>query len=38
MLSQPVIEFTPIRAPREAVVNIAWVELHIMFAPQEQGL
>ena len=38
MLSQLVIEFTPVRAPREAVVNIAWVELHIMFAPQEQGL
>ena len=33
MLSQPVIEFTPIRAPHEAVVNIAWVELHRMFAP-----
>ena len=28
MLSQPVIEFTPIRAPHEAVVNIAWVDLH----------
>ena len=31
MLSQPMIEFTPRRAPQEAVVNIAWVELHIMF-------
>ena len=26
MLSQPVIEFTPIRASHEAVANIAWVE------------
>ena len=33
MLSQPVIDFTSIRAPHEAVVNITWVELHIMFAP-----
>ena len=33
MLSQPMIEFTPRRAPQEAVVNIAWVELHIMFTP-----
>ena len=33
MLSQPVIECTLIRAPHEAVVNIAWVELHITFAP-----
>ena len=33
MLSQPVIEFTTRRAPQEAVVNITWVELHIMFAP-----
>ena len=31
MLSQPVFEFTPIRAPHEAVVNIAWVKLHRMF-------
>ena len=28
MLSQPVIEFTQIRAFSEAVVNIACVELH----------
>ena len=33
MLSQPVFEFTPVRAPHEAVVNIAWVKLHRMFAP-----
>ena len=33
MLSQPVIEFTPIRAPHEEVVNIARVELHRKFAP-----
>ena len=33
MLSKPVFEFTPIRAPHEAVVNIAWVKLHRMFAP-----
>ena len=26
-------EFTPIRAPHEAVLNIAWVKLHRMFAP-----
>ena len=32
MLSQPVIEFTPIRAPHEAVVNIARVDLHRKFA------
>ena len=31
MLSQPVFEFTPVRAPHEAVVNIAWVKLHRMF-------
>ena len=34
MLSQPVIEFTPIRAPHEAVVNMAWVELHILFVKE----
>ena len=33
MLSKPVFEFTPIRAPHEAVVNIVWVKLHRMFAP-----
>ena len=33
MLSQPVFEFTPITAPHELVVNIAWVELHLIFAP-----
>ena len=29
MLSQPVIEFTPIRALHEAVVNIAWVAYNV---------
>ena len=33
MLSQPLIEFTPIRAHHKAGVNIAWVELHRNFAP-----
>ena len=33
MLSQPVIEFTPMRAPHEAVITFSWVELHRKFAP-----
>ena len=33
MLSQPIIKFTPIGAPYEAVVDIALVELHRKFAP-----
>ena len=33
MLSQPLIEFTPIRAHHKAGVNIAWVELHRNFGP-----
>ena len=33
MLSQPVVEFTPIRTPHEAVVNFAAVDLHRTFAP-----
>ena len=33
MLSQPVIEFTQIRAPHEAVVNIAGVDLQRKFVP-----
>ena len=33
MLSQPVIEFTPIRAPHDALVNIAGVDLHRKFGP-----